>query len=144
MSKDLYVKNLTDATGEEELRTLFAVAGKVSYIHLVKDPRSGDFCGSAYVKMATEAQAKEAIELLDGAWVNNRLIGVSIARPQQPVGSAPAPRSAKPGSKPGNKFGAKPAGKFGSKPTGKPGAKPAGKSGSKPPGRPGPSRGGRS
>jgi RNA recognition motif-containing protein len=86
MSKDLYVKNIsTDAT-EEDLRKLFSVSGKVTYIHMVKDAKTGQFVGCAYVKMSSEDEAKDAIVTLDGALLINRTIEVIVARPQKPKG----------------------------------------------------------
>ncbi len=90
MSKELYVGNLPPEYGEEELRRLFRVAGTVSYIHLVTDPRSGESKGCGYVKMSSEAEAKAAIECLDGARVENHNLKVSIARPQKPKGPGQA------------------------------------------------------
>ncbi len=94
MSKDLYVKNLPLEMTEEELRRLFAVAGKVSYIHMVKDAKSGEFIGCAYVKMSSEAEAKDAIVCLDGARLINRDIVVVEALPQRPAGQKGAPGQA--------------------------------------------------
>lgn len=92
MSKDLYVRNISAEAGEEELRKLFAVVGKVTYVHMVKDARTGEFVGCAFVKMSSEAEAKEAITILDGALLINRTIMVSAALPQKPK---------KPGTRPG-------------------------------------------
>ena len=64
------------------MRKLFSVIGKVSYIHLVTDARTGEFKGCGYVKMASEAEAREAIVSLDGALLINRVISVTQARPQ--------------------------------------------------------------
>lgn len=91
MSKDLYVKNLPPETTEEELRTLFSVAGKVSYIHMGTDPKTGQFLEYAYVKMSSEAEAKDAILCLDDARLINRQISVTIAKPQKTAGSQSAP-----------------------------------------------------
>jgi RNA recognition motif-containing protein len=90
MNKDLYVKSIAPETTEEELRKLFTVCGKVSYIHMVRDSRSGQFLGCAYIKMSSEAEARDALRSLDGARINNRLISVCEALPQRPKGSAPA------------------------------------------------------
>jgi len=86
MSKDLYVTNIALEATEEEVRKLFSVVGKVAYIHLVTDAKTGQFKGCGYVKMASEKEAKEAITTLDGARLINRLIKVSEARPQKPAG----------------------------------------------------------
>lgn len=97
MSKDLYVKNLPPETTEEELRKLFSVAGKVSYIHMGMDAKTGQFLEYAYVKMSSEAEAKEAILCLDDARIINRQISVTIAKPQKPAGTPDTPPAEKPG-----------------------------------------------
>ncbi len=89
MSKDLYVRNISLQATEDDLRKLFSVVGKVSYIHLVTNPRTGQFKGCAYVKMSTEAEAKEAIPTLDGTHLLNRTISVREALPQKPKTGAP-------------------------------------------------------
>lgn len=90
MSKDLYVTNISPEATEEEVRKLFSVVGKVAYIHLVTDAKTGQFKGCGYVKMASEAEAKEAITTLDGALLINRIIKVSQARPQTSGGAKTA------------------------------------------------------
>jgi RNA recognition motif-containing protein len=80
MSKDLYVKNLSLQATEEDLRKLFSLMGKVTYIHLVKDAKSGQFVGAAYVKMSTEEEARAARIDLDGTRLIDRVIVVTEAR----------------------------------------------------------------
>ena len=80
MCRELYVGSLPYETTEDDLRRLFAVAGTVQSVHLITDPVSGKSKGCGYVKMTTESEAKEAINSLDGARFENRLITVSIAR----------------------------------------------------------------
>ncbi len=84
MSKDLYVKNIPLEATEEDLRKHFSVAGRVTYIHLITDARTGKFVGAGYVKMATEAEAREARNCLDGALLINRVITVTEAKAQKP------------------------------------------------------------
>jgi RNA recognition motif-containing protein len=92
MSKDLYVKNLSQQTTEEDIRTLFAVAGKVTYIHMVVDPKTEQFLGCAYVKMSSEAEAKDAINALNEARYMNSYISVGVALPRTPAGSPRPPQ----------------------------------------------------
>jgi RNA recognition motif-containing protein len=98
MSKDLYVKNLSQQTTEEDIRTLFAVAGKVTYIHMVIDPKTEQFLGCAYVKMSSEAEARDAINALNEARYMHSYISVSVALPRTPAGSVKPPqkRAARP------------------------------------------------
>lgn len=95
MSKDVYVRNLSQQTTEEDLRTLFAVAGKVTYIHMVIDPKTEQFLGCAYVKMSSESEARDAISALNDARYLNAYISVSEALPRTPPGTPrPQPQRA--------------------------------------------------
>lgn len=89
MGKQLYVTNIPFEASEEELRRLFAVAGRVKSIKMLTDPKSGRFRGVAFVEMATAAEARDAVESLDEALFNDRLIAVAEARPYQPKEGVP-------------------------------------------------------
>lgn len=84
MKKELYVGNLSYDVTEDDLRRVFAVAGTVTSVHIISDSETGASKGCAYVRMAHEDELKEAIESLDGALLGDRLMAVSIARPQKP------------------------------------------------------------
>ena len=84
MGKELYVRHISDRATEEDLRKLFSIAGTVASIHLVIDAETGQFKGCAFIKMASDNEAKEAITTLDGALLINRVIIVGEARPQKP------------------------------------------------------------
>lgn len=84
MGKDLYVGNISFNATEEDVLKLFSVAGRVKSIHLLKDPKTGQFKGCGFVKMA-DVEAKEAIATLDGTLLIDRVIVVSEARPQKPL-----------------------------------------------------------
>jgi len=83
MSRELYVGSISAKATENEIRKLFSVAGTVGSIHLITDFYTGEFKGCCYVKMASDKEAKEAIETLDGALLIDRVITVSEARPQK-------------------------------------------------------------
>ncbi|BBA69848.1 RNA recognition motif domain-containing protein [Geobacter sulfurreducens] len=104
MAKELYVGHMSYEATEDDLRRLFSVAGTVTSVHIITDPESGRSKGCGYVRMLTEEEAKEAIETLDGALLRNRVITVSVARPQKQA-TRPAPRRGKsgPGGRPGKK-----------------------------------------
>jgi RNA recognition motif-containing protein len=138
MSKELYVGSLSYDTTEYDLEKLFSVSGRVTSIHLITDSKTGQFKGCGYVRMSTEAEAKDAIQSLDGALLIDRRITVSIANPQK---QKPAPGGYKGKSGGGRAAGAGGKAAFGSKPSagrsaaGKPGsAKPALKAGGAKPG----------
>ncbi len=78
--KEIYVADISFEVEEEDLHKLFSVCGSVRGINMLKDERSGNFNGRAFIRMATDAEAKEAINMLDGTRLLNRCISVSAAR----------------------------------------------------------------
>lgn len=88
MANELYVGNISDKATEDDLRKLFSVAGTVTSVHLITDPETGQFKRCGYVRMRSADEVREAIATLDGALLINKVITVSVARPQkqQPTG----------------------------------------------------------
>ena len=83
MSKELYVGSMSYETTEYDLEKLFSVSGRVTSVHLIVDLKTGEFKGCGYVRMSTDAEAKDAIDSLDGAIFLDRKITVSLARKQK-------------------------------------------------------------
>jgi len=81
MAKKLYVGNLSYDTTEESLHTAFAEVGQVETVSLVTDRMSGRSRGFAFVEMATDEAAAEAISRLNGHMLDGREISVAEARP---------------------------------------------------------------
>ncbi|WP_136524094.1 RNA recognition motif domain-containing protein [Geomonas ferrireducens] len=81
--KELYVGSLSYDITEYEINKLFSVSGTVTSIHLITDPATGQFKGCGYVRMSSEAEAKDAIDSLDGAWLLDKKVTVSYANPQK-------------------------------------------------------------
>ncbi len=79
----LYVGNLSYTTTEEDLRTLFAQAGTVSTVELIKDRFTGDSKGFAFVEMSTQSEGENAIKMFNGYSLDNREIKVNVARPRE-------------------------------------------------------------
>ena len=77
---EIYVGDISFEVEEEELHKLFSVCGTVCAINMLKDVRTGNFSGRAFIRMATDAEAKEAINMLDGTRLIDRCIHVSAAR----------------------------------------------------------------
>ena len=85
--RELYISEISFSAEEEDLRKLFVLFGTVNSVHMVKDPKSGLFKGSAFIRMATPSQAKDALSL-DGTYLIDRCISVTAARPKQSEGPA--------------------------------------------------------
>jgi len=86
MIKKLFVGRLSYDTTEDEIRQAFAAVGNVQAVTLVTDKYSGRSRGFAFVEMATEAEAAEAINKLNNATVGGRQIVVSESKPREEGG----------------------------------------------------------
>jgi RNA recognition motif-containing protein len=84
MNRKLYVGNLPFETTETDLQTLFATTGNVETIHVVRDRETGRARGFAFVEMATDADALNAISTLNDTQYGGRNLSVNEARPQEP------------------------------------------------------------
>lgn len=83
MDSRLYVGNLSYSTTEDELRALFAQAGEVKSVALIKDRDTGRSKGFAFIEMGTQAEAQKAISMFHGTPMGNRELTVNIARPRE-------------------------------------------------------------
>jgi len=83
MAKKLYVGNLGYETTEATLSELFGAIGEVLSVNLITDRVSGRSRGFAFVEMAEQTAAQEAINQLDGREVDGRSLKVNEARPKR-------------------------------------------------------------
>jgi cold-inducible RNA-binding protein len=86
MEVKLYVGNLSFSTTEDDIRNLFATAGSVTSVALIKDRDTGSSKGFAFVTMSTQAEAEEAIKKFNGHTLGNRELKVNTARPKEETG----------------------------------------------------------
>jgi len=82
MGKKLYVGNLPYQTDENELQTLFATAGTVETVSVVRDQATGRARGFGFVEMGSDEEAQTAISKLNNAELGGRSIMVNEARPK--------------------------------------------------------------
>lgn len=83
MEVKLYVGNLSYQTTENDLRTLFAKAGQVASVALIKDRDTGNSKGFAFVEMSTQAEAQKAVSMLNGFSLEDRELKVNLAKPRE-------------------------------------------------------------
>jgi cold-inducible RNA-binding protein len=83
MAKSLYVGGLPYSTTEDAVRNLFAQAGNVSSVRLIKDRDTGDSKGFAFVEMADDAEAEAAVNQFNGYQMDGRSLTVNEARPRE-------------------------------------------------------------
>lgn len=104
MANNIYVGGFPYKTTKEELAKLFSTCGTVLSAKIILDRETGRPKGFGFVEMATDADAKAAVEKLNGAFMGDRKIFVVEGRPQRdrPAGYAPKPSFApKPAAAPG-------------------------------------------
>lgn len=91
-SMNIYVGNLAYATTEEELNELFSQYGTVSAVRVVHDRVTQRSKGFGFVEMPDEAQARAAIDAINGREVGGRPLRVneSQPRPDRPPRRPPA------------------------------------------------------
>ena len=86
MAKSLYVGGLPYSATQESVRELFEGVGEVSTVRLIMDRETGQSKGFAFVDMADDAAAQEAIAQLNGSQFGGRSLVVNEARPREDRG----------------------------------------------------------
>jgi len=79
----LYVGNMTFDTTAEQLQTLFAEAGAVVAVDVIKDRDTGTSKGFAFITMGSQADAAKAISMFDGKELGGRALKVNTAKPRE-------------------------------------------------------------
>jgi RNA recognition motif-containing protein len=84
MNKKLFVGNLPFSVTESSLSEKFSAYGTVESAKIITDRDTGRSKGFAFVEMATDDEATQAISQLNGSEMDGRAISVSEAKPQAP------------------------------------------------------------
>src|SRR5204862_7241650 len=82
MGRKLYVGNFPYETGEAALQELFARAGTVETVRVMRDMATGRARGFAFVEMSTDDEAQKAINELHEFQLGGRGLTVNEARPK--------------------------------------------------------------
>jgi RNA recognition motif-containing protein len=83
MEYKLYVGNLSFSTSDTDLQTLFAEAGAVKSVALIKDRDTGRSKGFAFIEMENQQDMQNAIRMFNGKEFQEHALAVSIARPRE-------------------------------------------------------------
>jgi RNA recognition motif-containing protein len=86
MNRKLFVGNLSFNTEERTLQDLFAQAGPVASVRVMRDMATGRARGFGFVEMETDEGAQAAIDKFNNTEVDGRRIAVNEARPMVPGG----------------------------------------------------------
>lgn len=82
MARKLYVGNLPYDTGEQDLQALFSEAGTVESVNVMRDMATGRARGFAFVEMASDEDAQNAISKFNEYSLGGRNLNVNEARPK--------------------------------------------------------------
>ena len=83
MAKKLYVGNLPYSVDDEALHQHFAQFGAVDSAKVIMDRETGKSRGFGFVEMPNEEEGKKAIEELDKAEYDGKVITVNVAKPRE-------------------------------------------------------------
>ncbi len=82
MDTRIYVGNLNKSTTQDEINTLFAQAGAVTAVDLVKDKGTGMSKGFAFVTMPEQVEAEKAISMFNAYSLSDNELKVNVAKPR--------------------------------------------------------------
>jgi hypothetical protein len=80
---NIYISNLSYSVDDADLNTLFADYGEVVSAKVIMDRESGRSRGFGFVEIADEAMGQKAIDELNGAEYDGKVINVNVARPRE-------------------------------------------------------------
>ena len=83
MGRKLYVGNLPYSVTEDSLSEKFAEFGRVESTKLITDRDTGRSKGFGFIEMSSDAEARAAIDKLNGVDYDGRPMKVNEAKPQE-------------------------------------------------------------
>ena len=86
MEVKLYVGNLSKSTTPDELNALFAQAGEVTAAEVIKDRKSGESRGFAFITMSAQSEADKAVSMFNTYSLSDLALKVSLAKPREQRG----------------------------------------------------------
>ncbi len=79
---NIYVAGLSYGTNDADLNELFSEYGEVSSAKVISDRETGRSRGFGFIEMSDETEGQKAIDELNGAEYDHKVISVSLARPR--------------------------------------------------------------
>lgn len=86
---NIYISNLSYGVNDADLKELFAEYGEISSAKVITDRETGRSRGFGFVEMPDDAMAQKAIEELNQAEYDGKVINVTVAKPRtdRPAGN---------------------------------------------------------
>jgi RNA recognition motif-containing protein len=79
---NIFVANLSFKVTDEDLKQAFEEYGKVTSARVITDKFTGRSRGFGFVEMTNDDEAKKAIDELNNAEFDGKVIAVSVAKPK--------------------------------------------------------------
>lgn len=83
---NLYISNLSYNISDDDLRLLFADYGEITSAKVIMDRETGRSRGFGFVELSDDELAKKAIEELNQASYDGKVINITEARPREDRG----------------------------------------------------------
>lgn len=83
---NLYISNLSYNISDEDLRQLFADYGEITSAKVIMDRETGRSRGFGFVELSDDELAKKAIEELNQASYDGKVINITEVRPREDRG----------------------------------------------------------
>ena len=83
---NIFVGNLSYQTTQDDLHAAFAAYGSVERVNVISDRDTGQPRGFAFVEMANDDEAQQAIEKFNNYQMGGRNLTVNEARPKERFG----------------------------------------------------------
>lgn len=81
---NIYVANLSYKIQSEDLKEIFQEYGTVESAKVITDHETGKSRGFAFVEMPNDAEGEEAINQLNKAELDGKVLTVNVAKPKAP------------------------------------------------------------
>jgi len=102
---NIFISNLSFDVDDNDLKELFEDYGQVSSAKVINDRATGKSRGFGFVEMANDTEGQKAIDELDQAQYDGKVINVSVAKPKEGGGGGRSGGGFKGGFKGGSKGG---------------------------------------
>ena len=80
---NIYISGLSYGTTDADLNELFSEYGEISSAKIISDRETGRSRGFGFVEMTNDTEGQKAIDELNGAEYDHKVIAVSIARARE-------------------------------------------------------------
>ena len=86
MEVKVCVRNLSMSTVQKDLDVLFQQAGDVTAVDVIKDRKTGESKGFAFITMSAQSEADKAVSMFNSYVLDEHFLAVELVRPRQQRG----------------------------------------------------------